>query len=148
MNLSSTFTFINYYPELVKDAAVMKLFESDSYQSEINKICSAGYKLGETKEMIFHPLQINIVMMPPGQDLPLHQDNQWFWRVNQRSVPDWLLHVMLESGLWADEMIPQAQGVAYLHGTKEKPVYEHGGRYVYYPNGPGKLTTSHLQPKV
>ena len=126
----------------------MKLFESDSYQSEINKICSAGYKLGETKKMIFHPLQINIVMMPPGQDLPLHQDNQWFWRVNQRSVPDWLLHVMLESGLWAEEMIPQAQGVAYLHGTKDKPVYEHGGRYVYYPNGPGKLTTSHLQPKA
>ena len=46
---------------------------------------------------------------------------------------------MLESGLWTDEMIPQAQGVAYLHGTKEKPVYEHGGEYVYYPNGPGKL---------
>ena len=39
---------------------------------------------------------------------------------------------MLESGLWTDEMIPQAQGVAYLHGTKEKPVYEHGGEYVYY----------------
>jgi len=134
---SSIFTFINYYPELVKDASVMKLFESTSYNTEINKICSAGYKLDETKEMVFHPLQINIVMMPPGQDLPLHQDNQWFWRANQRSVPDWLLHVMLESGLWADEMIPQAQGVAYLHGTKDKPVYEHGGEYVYYPNGPG-----------
>ena len=31
----------------------------------------------------------------------------------------------------------QAQGVFYLHGTKENPVYEHGGRLVYYPNGPG-----------
>ena len=51
----------------------MKLFESTSYNTEINKICSAGYKLDETKEMVFHPLQINIVMMPPGQDLPLHQ---------------------------------------------------------------------------
>lgn len=71
--LSSTFTFINYYPELVKDASIMKLFESNSYTNEINKICSAGYKLDQTKEMVFHPLQINIVMMPPGQDLPLHQ---------------------------------------------------------------------------
>ena len=53
----------------------MKLFESTSYNTEINKICSAGYKLDETKEMVFHPLQINIVMMPPGQDLPLHQVN-------------------------------------------------------------------------
>ena len=46
----------------------MKLFESTSYNTEINKICSAGYKLDETKEMVFHPLQINIVMMPPGRD--------------------------------------------------------------------------------
>ena len=44
---------------------------------------------------------------------------------------------MHESGLWSDEMIPQAQGVVYLHGTKENPVYEHGGRFIYYPNGPG-----------
>ena len=70
---SSTFTFINYYPELVEDASIMRLFESTSYKNEINKICSAGYKLDQTKEMVFHPLQINIVMMPPGQDLPLHQ---------------------------------------------------------------------------
>ena len=54
---------------------------------------------------------------------------------------------MLESGLWADEMIPQAQGVAYLHGTKEKPVYEHGGEYVYYPNGPGKLIVTNHRTK-
>ena len=66
------------------------------------------------------------------------KDNQWFWRANQRSVPDWILPVMHESGLWSDEMIPQAQGVLYLHGTKENPVYENGGRLIYYPNGPGK----------
>ena len=70
---SSIFTFINYYPELVHDPIVEKLFESTSYHQEINKICSAGYKLDKTEEMVFHPLQINIVMMPPGQDLPLHQ---------------------------------------------------------------------------
>ena len=40
---------------------------------EIHKICSAGYKLNQTQEMIFHPLQINIAMIAPGQDLPLHQ---------------------------------------------------------------------------
>ena len=45
---------------------------------------------------------------------------------------------MHESGLWSDEMIPQAQGVLYLHGTKENPIYEHGGRFIYYPNGPGE----------
>ena len=47
-------------------------------------------------------------MIPPGMDLPLHQDNQWFWGVNQLSAPDWLLHVMKESELFDDIMIPQA----------------------------------------
>ena len=134
---SSIFTFINYYPGLVEDPTIKELFAMPKYKEEINHICSEGYGYDETREMVFHPLQVNIVMMPPGQDLPLHQDNQWFWRVNQRSAPDWLLHVMHESRLFEDQMIPQAQGVAYLHGTKENPYYEKGGRYIYYPNGPG-----------
>ena len=29
-------------------------------------------------------------------------------------------------------MIPQAQGVAYLHGTQEQPYFKEGGRYVKY----------------
>jgi len=134
---SSIFTFINYYPGLVEDPAIKELFAMPQYNAEINRICSAGYGYDDTREMVFHPLQVNIVMMPPGQDLPLHHDNQWYWNTNQRSAPDWLLHVMHESRLFEDQMIPQAQGVAYLHGTKEQPYYENGGRYIYYPNGPG-----------
>ena len=134
---SSIFTFINYYPNLIEDPAIKELFAMPQYTEEINRICSAGYGYDQTREMVFHPLQVNIVMIPPGQDLPLHHDNQWYWHMNQRAAPDWLLHVMHESGLFEDQMIPQAQGVAYLHGTKEQPYYEHGGRYIYYPNGPG-----------
>ena len=85
-------------------------------------------------------------MIPPGMDLPMHQDNQWYWGVNQLSAPDWLLHVMKESELFDDIMIPQAQGVSYLHGTKDEPYYTDGGRYVFYPNGPGAPAQS-LPPK-
>lgn len=71
---------------------------------------------------------------------------------------------MKESELFDDIMIPQAQGVAYLHGTKEKPYYTNGGRcvylfysrtiiliilnfrYLFYPNGPGAPAQS-LPPK-
>jgi len=42
--------------------------------------------------------------------LPLHQDNQWYWGINQLSQPDWILHTIQESGLYKDKMIPQAQG--------------------------------------
>ena len=53
---------------------------------------------------------------------------------------------MKESGLFEDIIIPQAQGVAYLHGTKEEPVFEKGGRYIYYPNGPGAPAKT-IKPK-
>ena len=37
-------------------------------------------------------------------------------------------------------------GVAYLHGTKEKPFYENGGEYVFFPNGPG-ADAQEIKPK-
>ena len=150
---SSIYTFINYYPDRVKDPVIQKLFKSDTYQKEVKKICAAGLGFENPSEwsarhedIHFHPLQVNIVMIPPGMDLPLHQDNQWFWGTNQRSAPDWLLHVMKESGRFDDIMIPQAQGVSYLHGTADDPIYKNGGRYLYYPNGPGAPVKS-IPPK-
>ena len=143
---SSIYSFINYYPDKVNDPIIKKLFESDSYKKSIKNMCSAGLDLDNDENIKFHPLQVNIVMIPPGMVLPLHQDNQWYWGINQRSAPDWLLHAMKESGLYDSIMIPQAQGVAYLHGTADEPVYSNGGRYLYYPNGPGGKVKS-IPPK-
>jgi len=145
---SSIYSFINYYPDKVNDPIIQKLFQSDVYKESIKNMCSVGLDLEKDKQedIKFHPLQVNIVMIPPGMDLPLHQDNQWYWGINQRSAPDWLLHAMKESGLYDSIMIPQAQGVTYLHGTSEQPVYSNGGRYLYYPNGPGGQVKS-IPPK-
>jgi len=148
---NSIFSFINYYPDAVNEERIKKLFRRPEYIKKINNVCNGGFKAqgekGEVKgDVSFRPTQVNIVIVPPGMDLPLHQDNQWYWGVNQNSAPDWLLHVMKESQLFDDIMIPQAQGVAYLHGSPEKPYYENGGRYVFYPEGPGKPSMS-LPPK-
>ena len=107
---SSIYSFINYYPDKVNDPVIQKLFHSEAYKSSIKKMCAVGLGRSDNEEredIKFRPLQVNIVMIPPGMDLPLHQDNQWFWGTNQRSAPDWLLHVMKESGLYDDVMIPQ-----------------------------------------
>ena len=79
IHLSSIFTFINYYHNIISDSSIQEIFDSAAYKSEINKICSAGYKLNQTQEMIFYPLQINIAMIAPGQDLPLHQVQFFFY---------------------------------------------------------------------
>jgi len=146
---SSIYAFINYYPEAIHKPSIKKLFENPEYKKRINNVCKDGMKKGGNVpegDVNFRPTQVNIVMIPPGMNLPMHWDNQWFWGVNQLSAPDWLLHVMKESELFDDIMIPQAQGVAYLHGTKEEPYYTDGGRYIFWPNGPGAEAAS-LPPK-
>ena len=83
------------------------------FQRKVGNICHDGWQTKKPRkegDFIFRPTQVNIVLVPPGQDLPLHQDNQWYWGVNQLSQPDWLLHSIKESGLYDDQMIPQAQG--------------------------------------
>ena len=129
----------NYYPHEVNNPIVGRIFDSDKFQIEAKKLCKEGlgHESTNDEDIVYRPLKFNIHMMPPGMDLPLHWDNQWYWGVNERSSPNWLLHAMKESGLFEDIIIPQAQGVAYLHGIKEEPVFGKGGRYIYYPNGPG-----------
>lgn len=73
---SSIFAFINYYPEAVTEERITKLFEREEYQKKINNICKSGFKAkGNIPEgdVSFRPTQVNIVMIPPGQDLPIHQ---------------------------------------------------------------------------
>ncbi|CBY30379.1 unnamed protein product [Oikopleura dioica] len=147
--MASGLSFLNYYPDKVSDPEIKELFEDKEYLRKVGNICHDGWGTKEPRrdgDFIFRPTQVNIVLVPPGQDLPLHQDNQWYWGINQLSQPDWLLHSIKESGLYDDQMIPQAQGVAYLHGTKEKPYYEKGGEYVFFPNGPG-ADAQEIKPK-
>ena len=82
-------------------------------------------------------MQVNVVVITPGQDLPLHYDNGWFWGANRFTMPDYLTVAMTTSGLFEDIRIPQAQSVVYLHGTKSDPYYKHDGQYRFWPSGPG-----------
>ena len=73
---NSVFTFINYYPEAVDEPKMKALFENHIYKSKIDNICKDGLKAGGNVpdgSVSFRPTQINIVMIPPGQDLPIHQ---------------------------------------------------------------------------
>ena len=107
-----------------------RMFANTEYRQYMNRLCSS-----QGENYFFKPQQVNVVMVTPGQDLPLHYDNGWFWGANRFSMPDWMTVAMTRSGMFSDIEIPQAQSVVYLHGSKEKPVFEHGGEYVFYPDG-------------
>ena len=57
---------------------------------------------------------------------------------NRFNLPQWLLLAMAGSGLWASELLPQVQGVAYLHSNRS---LSDGGDFFLFPEGPGSAPT-------
>jgi hypothetical protein len=68
-------------------------------------------------------------LLLPGQELAVHTDVPEFRGANRKRYPQWLLVVMLHSGLFDRWRMPIATGVAYF-GTCQ------GGEFAFYPNGP------------
>ena len=65
----------------------------------------------------------------PGQELAVHTDVGEFRGANRKLVPQWLVVVMLHSGLFDRWRMPVATGISYFGGG-------HGGALAYYPDGP------------
>jgi len=108
--------------------AVKSLFESEDFQSAAKSICP--------KDAPFlDPFQFNFIIQVPGQTVAVHIDAPYFWGADRYHFPQWLLAVMLFSGLYEDIFVHQVQVVAYLHdwapnqGTKKI-----GGQFAYYIN--------------
>ena len=134
---SSIYAFYRVLPiEFIKEEPMFQdMFKKPEYQKAMATLCQSQESVGQ--EYFFRPLQVNIVVVTPGQDLPMHYDNGWFWGANRFTMPDYLTVAMTNSHLFDDIMIPQAQSVVYLHGNAEDKTFKHGGEYIFYPNGPG-----------
>ena len=128
------------------------LFTSAGYLQAARTVCR-----GRTT---FDPIQLNLILMVPGQELPMHLDVPWFWGATRFTLPQvrrdavfgscawvyfsvlaaqggshrpaqWLLVVMEHSGLFEERSVPQIQGVAWLR-EQARP----GGEFFFYPEGP------------
>ena len=67
-------------------------------------------------------------LMVPGQELAVHTDVPEFRGANRKLVPQWLLVVMLHSGLFDAFRMPIATGIAWFHDCD-------GGELAYWPDG-------------
>lgn len=74
-------------------------------------------------------------LLIPGQELPIHTDVPEFRGANRRTVPQWLLVVMLHSGLFDNYRIPITTCVSWFGDAK-------GGSFTFYPKGPEKVRAS------
>jgi len=103
------------------------LFESPKYKQAASAICAAQGK------PVFDPIQLGIILQLPGQEVPAHYDIPWFYGATRFHLPQWLLVVMEQSGLFQDIRVPQIQGVAYLHPWDHRTIQ--GGGFYFLPQG-------------
>jgi len=71
-------------------------------------------------------------LLVPGQELAIHSDVPEFRGANRKSVPQWLLVVMLHSGLFDKWRIPIVTCVSWFGDAD-------GGAFTFYPDGPNGL---------
>jgi hypothetical protein len=115
-------SFIGYLFDDLNSASVKKLFDDPGYIAKATDVCQG--------RSVFDPIQLNLILMLPGQELPMHWDVPWLWGATRFDLPQWLLVVMEQSGLWANASVPQIQGVSWLHDGADA-----GGEFFFYPAG-------------
>lgn len=67
-------------------------------------------------------------LLVPGQELAVHTDVPEFRGANRKVLPQWLIVVMLHSGLFDEWRIPIVTCVSWFGEAK-------GGAFTFYPNG-------------
>ena len=68
-------------------------------------------------------------ILVPGQELAVHTDVPEFRGANRKLFPQWLMVVMLHSGLFDRWRLRVATGISYIGSCR-------GGELAYYPAGP------------
>lgn len=77
---------------------------------------------------IIVPAIVYANLLVPGQELAIHTDVPEFRGANRKVLPQWLLVVMLHSGLFDEWRIPISTCVSWFGSAK-------GGDFTFYPDG-------------
>lgn len=137
----------NSYVNLKK----LKEFNTKEFHNTANSICADNnaelFDKNKLDSIVNEIFQLDILLMLPGQELPMHLNVPYFWGADRNSFPHWLLVVMKNSKLFEDIFIPQVQGISWLDtessdsNTPEKANlnkefvewYGEGGDFYLYP---------------
>jgi hypothetical protein len=117
-----------------------KMFnENMKLVGQLQDLCYSNYENGiinDKSDIVVDLYQFDLVLLLAGQEIPMHLDVPFFFGADRTTVPQWLLVVMKQSGLFDDLFIPDIKGIAWL--TKHN-VYNGGHAYLYpYKNDKNK----------
>jgi len=125
--LTRTQSFGRYMTNVTDYPVAVKLFQQEKFQTLAKKTCPSH------KQHI-DPFQFNYIIQLPGQVVPMHIDGAYFWGATRHQFPQWLLAVMVGSGLFQDKFVNQVQVVGYLHEWDLSSKKDGGdvGEFVYW----------------
>ncbi len=102
----------------------LKEFNTEQFHTTANLICADNngnlFDRSKLDSVVNELFQLDILLMLPGQELPMHLNVPYFWGANRSSFPHWLLVLMKNSELFEDIFIPQVQGVSWLNTEYEE----------------------------
>lgn len=123
--ISRVSSFGRYLFDLKELPVVEKLFENPKFLHFAKSVCPKD-------KQVLDPFQFNFILSVPGQTVALHLDSPYFLGATRFQVPQWLLAVMVFSGLFQDRFIDQVQVVGYLHDQMAVEDRSSGGLFLYY----------------
>jgi len=112
---------------------VRELFHQPEFELMAKQICPLG-------KQHLDGFQFNFIIQIPGQTVASHIDAPYFWGASRKQFPQWLLAVMVFSGLFEESFIDQVQIVGYLSDINTTDPSTNG-EFLYYQSntaGSGK----------
>jgi len=143
--VSRVSAFMRYMFNLDDHPEVQALFEESKFVAAARKVCPRD-------KQVLDPFQFNYLIQVPGQTVALHLDAPYFWGANRFHLPQWLLVVMVFSGLFQEQFVDQVQIVGYLHDwdpASKGPLYAgrtQAGDFLYYNQGSASALPTAVPP--
>lgn len=130
-------TFRHKFLDEIKENRLKEIY-GDKFLQKAQDLCHQNNPLNYQRDKLVTSLfQFDVILMLPGQELPMHLDIPYFWGADRKNIPHWLLVLMKQSGLFEDKFIPQVQGVSWLSKHQfnklEMESLKNGGNFYFYP---------------
>lgn len=97
----------------------LKEFNTPEFHKTANSICADNnaelFDKTKLDSIVNEIFQLDVLLMLPGQELPMHLNVPYFWGADRNNFPHWLLVVMKNSKLFEEIFIPQVQGISWLN---------------------------------
>lgn len=141
-------------------------FNTDQFINNVRSVCENEIKNTNHHEVKYDSIineifQLDIMLILPGQELPMHLNVPYFWGADRTRLPHWLLVLMKNSKLFDHSFIPQVQGISWFNteesdsetnvdeNTEHSDLNGDGADFYFYPYLPSdnkKESTNNENP--